>query len=249
MLRCMYTGRDTGPDPVTAGPLRREQAYAELKHRLLQGEFGLNRRLAEERLAAAIGVSRTPIREALTRLHAEGLVAKAPDGGYLPTVPDAAAIRHCYEVRIGLELQALHRPARVGGSHDLATIEALHAEWLAIGDDRTDGDGDDDGADPSFVLLDEDFHVRLAEAAGNPLLAELLQQVNERIRLVRMQDFLEPARVPATVEEHLHILEAVLAGRIVEAEAAFTAHVDRSLAVVEERVARVVARMATGGAR
>lgn len=219
--------------------LRGEHAYSELKHRLLMGEFGLNRRLGEERLAGLLGVSRTPIREALTRLFAEGLVMKAHDGGYVPSVPDAAGMRHFYEARIGIELQALHRPARGGDRHDGHALEQLLAEWRELDEGP--------GPDPSFVLLDEDFHVRLVEAAGNPVLGELLRQINERIRLVRMQDFLASERVGQTIDEHVQILRAVLDGRIVDAEACFTGHVDRSLAVVEERVARVITRMARGG--
>ena len=93
--------------------LRSDLAHAELKRRLLLGEFPLNVRLGEEKLAAVVGVSRTPVREALMRLHAEGLIRRAHDGGYFPVIPDVTLMRHLYEARIGIELQALHRPARV----------------------------------------------------------------------------------------------------------------------------------------
>ena len=96
-------------------------AYADLKNRLLLGEFPLNVRLGEERLAALVGVSRTPIREALSRLEVEGLVVRAPDGGFLPVVPDVTGMRQLYEVRVGLELQALRRPLRLGTTHDRAS--------------------------------------------------------------------------------------------------------------------------------
>ena len=62
------------------------------------------------------------------------------------------------------------------------------------------------------MLLDEDFHVRLAESAGNHELAVLLQAINERIRLVRIHDFLSPERIELTISQHLGIVEAVLAG-------------------------------------
>ena len=61
--------------------LRSEEAYRELKRRLLVGDFPLNVRLGEERLAVILGVSRTPIREAMLRLHGEGLVQRGADGG------------------------------------------------------------------------------------------------------------------------------------------------------------------------
>lgn len=62
------------------GGLRREVAYDRLKTGLLIGDYPLNRRLGEERLAAQLGVSRTPVREAPLRLDAEGLVQRSPEG-------------------------------------------------------------------------------------------------------------------------------------------------------------------------
>jgi DNA-binding GntR family transcriptional regulator len=179
------------------------------------------------------------VREALMRLHAEGLVRRGHDGGYVPVIPDVTLMRHLYEVRIGLEIQALHRPARHGTVHDRALLQVLRAEWQAL---VPVGDAD---PDPGFVLLDEAFHVTLAESAGNPVLADQLRLVSERIRIVRMQDFLNPGRIEATVAEHLGLVEAVLDGDLGDAEERFTVHVGQSMAVVEERVAAAIARMAT----
>jgi DNA-binding GntR family transcriptional regulator len=231
----VYTG------PHAARPLRSDVAYDELKRQLLAGDFPLNVRLGEERLAVSVGVSRTPIREALLRLHAEGLVRRGPDGGYEPIAPDVTSIRHLYEVRAGLELQALRRPERFGASHDLAMVEELRRDWRAFQEEPAEE------ADPSFVLLDETFHVTLAEAAGNPVVADLLRQVNERIRIVRSQDFMTASRIHQTIDEHIAIADAVLAGDIDGACARFVAHLDRSASVVEDRVNRAIARMINGG--
>lgn len=240
----MYTARHTsgGPagDAATVPSLRSEQAYSELKTRLLLGDFPLNVRLGEERLAGLVGVSRTPVREALARLHAEGIVVRLPDGGFAPAAPDVALIRHLYEVRIGLELQALERPAQFGTTHDAADLERLAEEWRALGAEAAE-------PDPSFVLLDEAFHEGLADAAGNPVLTDHLHQVNERIRVVRMQDFLDAERVEITVAEHLGLLEVVADGDIAGARRAFLAHLEASLAVVEQRTLAAVHRMIQGG--
>jgi DNA-binding GntR family transcriptional regulator len=218
------------------GVRRGEIAYVELKRRLLLGDFPLNVRLGEERLAGSLGVSRTPVREALMRLLAEGIVVRAADGGYLPSVPDVDLMRHLYEIRIGLELQALHRPARHGAHHDHEMLEELRDEWRALRDDEAE-------PDPSFVMLDESFHITLAEAAGNPVIADHLRQVNDRIRVVRMQDFLTNGRIDETIAEHLGIVEAVLVGDLLDAERQFALHIGQSIAVVEQRVAMVIARM------
>jgi DNA-binding GntR family transcriptional regulator len=254
----MYT------EPHTTGR-RGDRSHAELKRRLLGGEFPLNVRLAEERLGALLGVSRTPVREALKRLHAEGLVRPGPDGGYEPTAPDVGVMRALYEVRAGLEIMGIRRPRTSGRPHDLAALTALRATWQRMtgepdgvdgpgGGAGTDGNGDGfqvgvPEADPSFVVIDESFHVELCRAAGNDELTGLLHQLNERIRLVRMQDFLTIGRVQRTVVEHLGIVESVIDGDLDEAEKRFIDHLDASVAVVEERVTRAVARMATGGQR
>ena len=225
----MYTSSYTGSS-------RAEQAYGELKRLLLGGEFALGHRLGEERLAGLLGVSRTPIREALSRLHVEGFVERLPDGGFCPTAPDLNRIHQLYEVRIGLEQLALHRPAVSGEVHDVEQLESLRADWVSLLDPPYD-------TDPSFVLLDEDFHVRLAAASGNGALAEQLQSINERIRVVRVHDFLSPERVERTVEQHLGIVEALILGDPDETERRLDRHFGESLAVVEERAAIALARM------
>lgn len=228
----MYTESYTDPAP------RGERVFTELKARLLAGEFPLGRRLGEERLATALSVSRTPVREALHRLHSEGLVQRDAEGGFRPAVPDVVGMGTLYEVRIGLEIQALRRPASLGSEHDRVRLLELRTEWQALADDEPP-------ATPEFVLLDEAFHVGLADAAGNSVLVEFLRIVNERIRVVRMQDFLTADRVEHTIAEHLEIVEAVLAGDDDLAVDRFEAHLHESLAVVEERTLRALARMSS----
>jgi DNA-binding GntR family transcriptional regulator len=230
----MYTGPDTGIADVRS---RGETVFAELKARLLAGELGVGRRLGEERLAEALGVSRTPVREALHRLHTEGLVVRHPDGGFGPSVPDVQVMRTLYEVRVGLEIQALRRPASLGTGHDTEALERLQGEWLTLRDD-------DPEPTPDFVMLDEAFHVALAAAAGNPVIVDFLRTVNERIRIVRMQDFLTSDRIAQTIEQHLDIVGAVLAGNTELAVTRFDNHLTESLVVVEERTLHAIAVMA-----
>lgn len=210
-----------------------------LKERLLTGEFPLTQRLAEESLAAELGVSRTPVHEALTRLHAERLVDRHPQGGFFPCAPDLAEVRDLYEVRRALEMEAVNRPTHSGEPHDREELLALRDDWQVLEPPA------DDGSDPEFVLLDEEFHVRLAHAAGNHALAEMLMQVNERIRPVRTQDFLTAERIMLTIEQHLGVIGALLADDVKLAHRLLTSHIGESMAVVEQRVAVAFARMTT----
>lgn len=227
----MYTASDTGSP-------RRELAYHVLKHRLLVGDFAPFTRLGEERLAAELGVSRTPVREALSRLHSEGIVERLADGGYGPTLVDLVRMRELYEVRFALERCAIRRPSEGGPPHDLDQIRTLQGEWQALTPPE-----DADDVDSDFVLADEDFHERVAAAAGNAALTEQLRKVNERIRIVRMQDFLTVERVVQTIEQHLGVLDPLLDGDLVESERRLVGHFEESLAVVEERAAHTISRM------
>jgi DNA-binding GntR family transcriptional regulator len=227
----VYTGSDTRTT-------RREVAYLALKARLLVGDFAPGSRLVEERLADELGVSRTPIREALSRLHSEGLVERLPEGGFAPTLIDLHLILELYEIRFALETRAIRRTVRGRQAHDLDRVAELRSDWVDL-----DEPGTDEEVDGDFVLLDEDFHERLAGTAGNRELVDHLHKVNERIRIVRMQDFLTAERVGLTIRQHTSILDAVLDGDLATAEERLIGHFDESLAVVEERAALAIARM------
>jgi DNA-binding GntR family transcriptional regulator len=215
----------------------REQVYADLQHRLMIGEFGAQTRLREERLAAELGVSRTPVREALIRLTADGLLVRQ-DGGYYPVLPDLSELRDLYELRITIELRGLARALDTATIvHDTSLLEPLRREWQALR-------ADPPPADPQFVLLDEDFHLTLSRASGNPALTAALETANTRIRPVRMYDFLTVDRIETTITEHIEIVELVLAHRLDEALATLHRHVGESMEVVEQRVVRALTQMA-----
>jgi DNA-binding GntR family transcriptional regulator len=238
-VTCVYTGLYAAADPggTPERPLT-SVVYDELKRRLLAGEFRLGHRLGEVALAERMAVSRTPVREALTRLHAEGFVVRLPEGGFSPAAPDLHTIAELYVVRRGLELTALFAP----DGHDARQLVDLRDEWAALEAPADDGHGD-----PGFVLLDEDFHVRLAASSGNRSLVELLTRVSERIRVVRIYDFLTPDRIRKTIDEHLSIVDA-LAGRDLKlAERRLNRHLRISREIVEQRSAAALSRMVYGG--
>ncbi len=190
-------------------------------------------------MGEALGVSRTPVREALSRLHAEGLVVRLGDGGFSPAAPDLPTIAELYEVRRSLEFTALNR-----GCHDRAMLEQIQSHWAFMSAPSSDAD-----CGPEFVLHDEDFHLGLARAAGNHSLVELLSHTNERIRFVRMQDFLTADRVTKTIDEHLGIVSALLEDRADLAEHRLRSHLFVSERVVESRAALALSRMLSGGTR
>lgn len=233
---------------TTAGPATLglgEKVYRELREQIMSGQLSAHARLVEGRLCEALGVSRTPLREALVRLHSDGIVTRRDDG-YYPMFPDLDSIRDLYELRVTLELRGIARHLEntentehtemsgdSGLRFDRALLESVRERWLELKADPPD-------PSPDIVQLDQQFHLDLSTAAGNPALTRALATVNSQIRLVRMYDYQSMDRVHATVAEHLEIVERTLDGDLAGALAALHAHVGDSLAVVEERAARAI---------
>jgi DNA-binding GntR family transcriptional regulator len=216
-------------------------AYHELKTLILLGEVPIGVRIREERLAERLQMSRTPIREAMLRLFAEHFLERHGEGGYRAAIPSTQTMRELYEVRRALELFALRRSGP-GVVRDRSSVEELREEWRAI-------DSNTGLLDAEFVHLDEDFHRRLAESSGNVQLAEELRHVNERIRPIRTHDFMTPGRITMTIEQHLGILDAVLARKFGQAATLLDVHIGESQTVVESAVAKVLERMVTAAGR
>ena len=220
---------------------RSNTVYAELRRALMLGEYPLIERLGEVRLADQFGASRTPVREALMRLESEGLVHRRPEGGFYPSSPNLADIRDLYELRRIIELGTPRRATELGGRADPDAIRALHNEWEAMLISAPE-------PEPDFVLLDEDFHIGLAASFGNQAVPRNLQLVNERIRVVRMQDFLDPDRIGTTIREHLSILEALLTEDSDLAIALLAGHLDEARNQATIRATAAIERMMTAGA-
>lgn len=232
------TPRRSSDTPPPAGPLSgrgplRDRVYATLRDELMDGRISPFERLAEERIADRYAVSRTPVREALARLRSDGLVERR-DGGlylYLPPFDELAGL---YELRVTLELRGIQRAIdEPGVRHDRARLEAELATWYDLRDDRPEPDA-------GFVAEDERFHTTLLDCSGNPALTQALIQVNQRIRAVRMYDYLTEDRLAATIHEHIEIAELVVRDRLPSALDALRAHVGASQRVVVERATRAL---------
>ncbi|MFL6157279.1 MAG: GntR family transcriptional regulator [Marmoricola sp.] len=225
--------------------LLREQAYLSIRRMVMLGEFPTGQRLGEEQLAEQLKVSRTPIREAFVRLHADRLLNRFTDGGYYVAEIDLLDLRDLYELRLTLELRAVNRANETGIEHDREALVAIRDEWLGIQADPPPPDG-------SFIALDEVFHVELARASGNLAIVEILETVNVRIRQVRLYDFLSEDRISTSTAEHLAIVEALIDGEVALAATRLADHIGASLTVVEERAAdamrqRAISARRTGG--
>ncbi|GGK60794.1 GntR family transcriptional regulator [Nocardia camponoti] len=214
----------------------RDVVYSTLRDELMNGEIRFGDRLTEPRLSTRFGMSRTPVREALTMLCADGLLQRE-EYGFSPVRPSIARIRDLYELRLTLELGGITQVAAdPDRTYDRDLLEAERQRWLAL-------KADPPAKEPGFVVIDEQFHVALLTAAGNREMVRALIGVNSRIRHVRRYDFMLNNRVETTIVEHLSIIDAVLAGEYATAQARLHAHIGDSLDVVLDRISRAVAAM------
>ncbi|MFC3964009.1 GntR family transcriptional regulator [Nocardia jiangsuensis] len=219
-----------------AGRPLRDVVYEALRSELMNGDITFGERLTEPKLSARFGISRTPIREALTVLCSDGLLQRA-EYGFSPVRPSIPLIRDLYELRITLELGGIQRAmTNPAVRHDRELLSAERERWLELRADPPE-------QQPGFVVRDEEFHVTLLTASGNAELVRALVQVNSRIRHVRMYDFMVNNRIETTIAEHLGILDAVLADDLALAYRLLHTHIGESLDVVLDRVTKAVAAM------
>lgn len=230
-----------GQEPDSAAPPSlRDVVYRRLRDEILNGRVSPRERLTEPKLGRAFEVSRTPVREALARLLSDGLIERT-DFGYAVVVPSLEGLRDLYELRITLELRGIGRAIENPQiRHDEDVLRPELDSWYVLR-------AEPPPPDPSFVLLDERFHTALSRSSGNEQITEALVAVNQKIRSVRMHDFLESERITSTIDEHIEIVELVLAGELPAALTALHKHVGESIEVVMERATSALSRMALAG--
>jgi DNA-binding GntR family transcriptional regulator len=202
-----------------------ETVYATLKRELHEFAWIPGDRLSEAELGQRLGVSRTPVREALFRLRNEGFLEVEAKTGWFVRPIDFDRLDQLYDLRIVLECASL---AKLGARRDdPPALAELKAAWLVPQAERL--------ADARAVgELDEAFHSSLVAAAGNDEIARVHHEVTERIRIVRRLDFTRPDRVDATYDEHGKILREVIRRKTDEAQRLLRSHIEQSKAEVRK---------------
>jgi DNA-binding GntR family transcriptional regulator len=140
------------------------------------------------------------VREALQMLADRGLVERRLRRGYVVRQLNLTDIHELYEIRLALETYIVEQVCKTG--LDEATLDTLRRLWTQVRDALPDM-----VADP--VRVDEKFHLTLAQAVGNRAMMDMLRDIGERIRFVRVYDITNPERLKATCVEHLKMLEAI----------------------------------------
>jgi len=211
-------------EPVRAVKLA-DHVYDALKAQMHEFQLVAGDRFSEAELGQRLGVSRTPVREALFRLRDEGFLGVESKLGWYVLPIDFGRLEQLYDLRVVLELASL---ARLCARADTpAELEALKSIWLVPPVERL--------ADPRRVgLHDEQFHAALVRAAGNDEMARVHWDVTERIRIIRHLDFTRASRIEATYVEHAKILRAVMQKKLDQAQLLLKTHIEQSKAEVRK---------------
>ncbi|MCC7276133.1 MAG: GntR family transcriptional regulator [Alphaproteobacteria bacterium] len=196
------------------------EAAARLRRAIVAGRLAPGTRIKELELCAEYGISRTPLREALRLLAAEGLVRIVPNRGASVVALSPTDAQHAFQVIAALEAEAAALAAERAGAAERREIAGLTAELAARWRE---------GALEAYFALNEKIHARIIAAARNPLLAELHGRVNARLRPVRFQANLTEGRWRAAVAEHEALAAAVAAADGPAAAAVARRHLDHRL--------------------
>lgn len=203
----------------------RDQVLAELRRRIVNGDYPPGQRLTEDRLAADFGVSRNPVREALRIVQADGLVTMTPRRGAVVATPDASSVADLFAVRSSLETVAARMAAERATAQDVADLRAL----LDAAREATERD------DLSRVAeLNSDLHMRVIATSGNRWLSSISSSLYLHVHWVFRIGAAH--RAPHSWQEHIRVVDAIEAGDPDEAEAAARAHVDAAAHAALESV-------------
>jgi len=200
-----------------------EKAYVELKRRVLGGEIGPGSTLPEVDVAEAMRISRTPVREALARLHSDGLLELTSGGGHVVRGLEASDLDELFLIREALEQIAVRRHVAV------ATGSSKRLELLIERQTKALGEGDVG----SFLEFDEEFHLTICQEAQLPHVASLLVSLRNQMHLAGLRALAGSERTMLQViDEHTRILAALDSGNVVQAKRAMRYHLQATKAVL-----------------
>ena len=196
-------------------PLR-DEVFLTLKQAVLDGTLQPGERLMEIHLARQLGVSRTPVREALRKLELEGLVLTLPNRGAMVAQITLTDLEDVMEIREALEELAARKACAKIGEEQFAALRGA-------AEDFESGLRADDLA--AAALADSAFHEMLCEAAGNKRLSQLMDSLRSQMYRYRLESLKNKKSHPDLIRQHRLICEAVKAGDEEKAASVIRMHI------------------------
>ncbi len=170
-----------------------QEVATRLRQRIVEGHISPGAKLNERELSEQLQVSRTPLREAIKMLAAEGLVELLPNRGAVAAQMSVQDVADTFELIGGLEGQSGELAAQRIGEAEVAEIRALHYEMLAAYTRRDL---------PTYYRLNAQIHTLINAAARNPVLTQTWRNVNARLQALRFRSNFDEAKWARAVQEH-----------------------------------------------
>lgn len=209
--------------------MRRESLHAQatdhLRDMIVEGELEAGERISEQALCEELGISRTPLREALKVLASEGLVELLPNRGARVTRPTPGEVGELFEVIASLEGLAAELACMRIASADLRQLEEMHRRMLEL---------HREGRRHDYFELNHKAHQLIVTLAGNGILASTHERLMARARRSRYMAILSTERWNEAVREHVELMEAFAARDPARAAAIWRRHVGRTGEVVQK---------------
>ncbi len=217
-----------------AAPIR-DQVLDVVRQGILDFQLKPGQRLIERELIEQLGVSRATIREVLSRLVAEGLVTVQPQHGAIVAVLSPEEAEDIYEMRVPLEVLVMQRFVKRATDEEVASLRvALKKieDVTSAGDHMT-----------TRLRVKDDFYQIIFEGARSATLAQTLQAMQGRIRLLRATSLSTPGRPQQALDEIRNLVEAIEARDLDRVAEAATAHVKNSSVTALGRLAELEAEV------
>lgn len=193
-----------------------KEAYRAIKRLMLNQKLIPGQKLLYRELSEWLGMSKTPIVNALNRLEQEGFVSSEPNVGYAVRAIDAKEIFDAYEVREALEIKALQKTVESTTDEQLAVLEEKHAAFDQYQPNRYD---------KKKLMLDCEFHLQIAVMSGNEVLKYLLKRNFEHTILRVKLDNFDYDRMESSARDHEKLLEMIKIRDFPKSEAFLTQHI------------------------
>jgi DNA-binding GntR family transcriptional regulator len=208
----------------------RQKTYEALKDLILTGQLKPAERISESRIAERLGVSRTPMREALMKLEKEGLVVGQRNVGYTVVAIDLNTVRDLLVVREALDAKAAELACATASDADLSRLREIIAEMERLHDTAKT-----EPVDAARQLeLGLRIHRLIAEIARNAALSRVTDQIYQQLQMALLLELMWVDLGDLALAEHRRIADAICARDVPEAVAAACAHVRSSIENLEK---------------
>ena len=202
-------------NPVASPTPLDQLAYEAIKEAILSFQLAPGQSIVESDLAKQLGMSKTPVRDAISRLEKEGLVVKIAYKGAFISEVSRESVQEIYQLRAVLEgLAASLATANMDAKDRQYTQQLIQDEIAALNSNDI----------PKASRINRVFHDLLIEKSGNQWLKVVLANLDDHLQRYRMLSYFQQGRLKKSIQEHQHILDAILAEQPEEAEASMKAH-------------------------